>query len=71
MSELEVKVAVCSNRATMEWVSNLVAGVSSFFEAATEVMRVLWKRDIDGRVSCGSRSAPRNAIQSRFRHGRY
>lgn len=43
-SELEIELAVSSNRATMDWVSNLVARADTFSEAAAEVMRVFSRR---------------------------
>lgn len=43
-SELEIELAVSSNRATMDWVSKLVASAASFVDVATEVMRVFSKR---------------------------
>lgn len=43
-SELEIELAVSSNRATMDWVTRLVAAAPTFAEVATEVMRVFSKR---------------------------
>ncbi len=44
-SELEIELAVSSNRATMEWVNKLVAAAgATFTPVATEVMRVFAKR---------------------------
>lgn len=43
-SQLEIELAVSSNKATMEWISKLVSNVDTFLEAAEEVMRLFTKR---------------------------
>lgn len=43
-SQLEVELAVSSNKATMDWISKLVNRVDSFPEAAKEVMKLFSKR---------------------------
>lgn len=42
--ELEIELAVSSNRATMDWISKLVNRVDTFPEAAEEVMRLFCRR---------------------------
>lgn len=39
-AQLEVELAVSSNKATMDWISKLVSGVDSFPDAAEEVMKL-------------------------------
>lgn len=43
-SQLEIELAVSSNKATMEWISKLVSRTDSFPQAAEEVMRLITKR---------------------------
>lgn len=43
-SQLEIELAVSSNKATMEWVSKLVNRTDDFAQAAEEVMRLFAKR---------------------------
>lgn len=43
-SQLEIELAVSSNKATMDWISKLVSRVDSFPLAAEEVMRLFTKR---------------------------
>lgn len=43
-SQLEIELAVSSNKATMDWISKLVARVDTFREASEEVMRLFAKR---------------------------
>lgn len=43
-SQLEIELAVSSNKATMDWISKLVAKVDSLPEAAEEVMKLFSRR---------------------------
>lgn len=43
-SQLEVELAVSSNKATMEWITKLIYRVDSFPDTAEEVMRMFAKR---------------------------
>lgn len=43
-SQLEIELAVSSNKATMDWISKLVTRVDSFPDAAEEVMRLFSRR---------------------------
>ena len=43
-AQLEIELAVSSNKATMDWISKLVARTESFPEAAEEVMRLFARR---------------------------
>ena len=43
-SQLEIELAVSSNKATMDWISKLVDKVDSFADAAEQVMRLFARR---------------------------
>eukprot|EP00178_Gracilaria_changii_P005198 TRINITY_DN1849_c0_g1_i1.p2 TRINITY_DN1849_c0_g1~~TRINITY_DN1849_c0_g1_i1.p2 ORF type:complete len:557 (-),score=96.56 TRINITY_DN1849_c0_g1_i1:5801-7249(-) len=75
-SQLEIELAVSSNKATMEWIAKLVDRVNSLPEAADEVMRLFirrrsWKHAelwIASKRACAPNAPPEQSVILRFCH---